>query len=83
MGEENANKQVQNDNKNSNITAKLLLPLIGPEPKNPKNFMENEEHSFRVKLNKVKRFKNRSENYECRNSLFSNGKIYFSSKILI
>jgi len=39
-----------------------LLPLIGPDPKIQKKILEDDDNSFRIKLGKVRRFRNRSEN---------------------
>ncbi len=72
--EDSVKQQEYNQSKNTSITTKLLLPLIGSDPRIQKKILEDPEHSFKIKLRKVKRFKNKSQNYyhyqnfdECKN----------------
>lgn len=46
------------------VTAKFLLPLIGNDAQVQKRNLEDEENSFKIKLKKLKRFKNKSMNFE-------------------
>ncbi len=58
-------------NKNSSLTEKFLLPLIGSDPKTQKKILEDPQQSFKIKLKKVKIFKNRSENFNQMNLIES------------
>lgn len=76
--DESTKKAEYNQNKKTSLTAKLLLPLIGSDPKIQKKILEDPQQSFKIKLKKVKRFKNRSENFDQMN--FFEGKILFKKQ---